>query len=290
MTDRSPNSSPAHREQPQSILVTGGTGFVGRQVVRHLLDRGFRVTLTARHPAAARQLDSRLQAVRETSDLFSESLESLMRLVEGCDMVIHCAWCTDRADYLSSLLNTDCLESSVRLARASAASGVGRFVGIGTCAEYDHTIGTLATSTPLRPTSLYAASKAAAFLVLSSLLPQLGVKFTWCRLFYLFGEGEHEGRLIPTVRRHLAQGIPVALTEGSQIRDFLDVAEAGRLIAEAAAEGVDGPLNICSEIGLSVRSLVEMVADEYGRRDLLRFGERPLSSFDPPYIVGKRRE
>lgn len=290
MTAGSRHGSLARAGQPRSILVTGGTGFVGRQVVRHLLDRGFRVTLTARHPAAVRQAASRVYAVRETADLFSESLERLMRLVEGCDTVIHCAWCTDRADYLSSPLNTTCLEGTVRLAHACAATGVARFVGVGTCAEYDHTAGTLATSTPLRPTSLYAASKAAAFLVLSSLLPQVGVKFTWCRLFYLFGEGEREDRLIPTVRRHLAQGIPVALTEGSQLRDFLDVAEAGRLITEAATEGVDGPLNICSEIGLSVRSLVETVADEYGRRDLLRFGERPLSSFDPPFIVGKRRE
>jgi len=290
MTAGSRHGSPAPEGQSQSILVTGGTGFVGRQVVRHLLDRNYRVTLTTRDPGAARQVDSRVYAVHETADLFSESLERLIRLVEGCDTVIHCAWCTDRADYLSSLLNTDCLEGSVRLARACAATGVARFVGIGTCAEYDHTVGTLATSTPLRPTTLYAASKAATFLVLSNLLPQVGVKFTWCRLFYLFGEGEREDRLIPTVRWHLAQGIPVALTEGSQIRDFLDVAEAGHLITEAATDGVDGPLNICSEIGLSVRSLVETVADEYGRRDLLRFGERPPSSFDPPCIVGKRRE
>jgi dTDP-6-deoxy-L-talose 4-dehydrogenase (NAD+) len=290
MTTGSTHELLTRDEQPKSILVTGGTGFVGRQVVRHLLDRGFRVSLIARSPGAARKADSRIQSVRETSDLFSESLERLMRLVEGCDTVIHCAWCTDRIDYISTLANTDCLEGSVRLARACAATGAARFVGVGTCAEYDHTAGTLATSAPLRPTSLYAASKAAAFLVLSSLLPQLGVKFTWCRLFYLFGEGEREDRLIPTVRRHLKQGNPVPLTNGSQIRDFLNVAEAGRLIAEAAMDGVDGPLNICSEIGQSVRSLVETVADEYGRRDLLRFGERPLSSFDPPCIVGKRRE
>lgn len=282
------HGSPAKAEQPRSILVTGGTGFVGRHVVRHLLDWGFRVIVVARHADKAKTLDGRVHAVRGTSDLFSESLEGLMRLVEGCDTVIHCAWCTDRADYFSSLLNTDCLEGSVRLARACAATGGRRFIGLGTCAEYDHSAGVLSTSAPLQPTSLYAASKAAVFLVLSNLLPLLGVTFTWCRLFYLFGEGEREDRLIPTVRRHLTQGIPVALTEGSQIRDFLDVTEAGRLIAEAAIQGPDGPVNICSEIGLSVRSLVEKVADEYGRRDLLRFGERSLSSFDPPYIVGKR--
>lgn len=288
MTAGSTQVSLAPSGRPRSILVTGGTGFVGRQVVRHLLDGGFRVTLTSRNPATARHLDNRVYAVRETSDLFSESLERLITLVAECDTVIHCAWCTDRTDYVSSLLNMDCLAGSVRLARACAASGGARFVGVGTCAEYDHSAGTLAASAPLRPTSLYAASKAATFLVLSSLLPPLGVKFTWCRLFYLFGEGERPDRLIPTVRRHLEQGIPVALTEGCQIRDFLDVGEAGRMIVQAATEGLDGPVNICSEIGTSVRSLVESVADEYGRRDLLRFGARSLNPFDPPCIVGKR--
>jgi len=288
MTDGSTIGSLASDGKPRSFLVTGGTGFVGRQIVRHLLDRGFQVTVTSRDDGKARHVDERVHAVRRTTDLFSEPLERLMQLVEGCDTVIHCAWCSDRADYLSSPLNIACLEGSVRLARACATTGGARFVGMGTCAEYEHSAGTLATSTPLRPTSLYAASKAAAFLVLSSLLPPLGVRFTWCRLFYLFGEGERADRLIPMVRRHLEQGIPVPLTEGSQIRDFLDVAEAGRLIVQAATEGLDGPLNICSEIGISVRSLVEAVADEYGRRDLLRFGERTLGPFDPPFIVGKR--
>jgi uncharacterized protein YbjT (DUF2867 family) len=32
------------------VTVLGGTGFLGRRVVRHLLDQGFRVRVTARHP------------------------------------------------------------------------------------------------------------------------------------------------------------------------------------------------------------------------------------------------
>ena len=47
-----------------------------------------------------------------------------------------------------------------------------------------------------------------------------------------------------------------------------------------------GPVNICSELPVTVRELAERIADEYGRRDLLRFGARAENAFDPPVIVG----
>ena len=47
-----------------------------------------------------------------------------------------------------------------------------------------------------------------------------------------------------------------------------------------------GEINICSGVGRSVRQVVESIADEFERRDLLLFGDREESGFDPPYLVG----
>jgi dTDP-6-deoxy-L-talose 4-dehydrogenase (NAD+) len=41
---------------------------------------------------------------------------------------------------------------------------------------------------------------------------------------------------------------------------------------------------------MSVRQLAESIADEYGRRDLLRFGARTQNQFDPPRVVGIRED
>lgn len=73
-----------------------------------------------------------------------------------------------------------------------------RFVGLGTCAEYDLSAGLITTDTPLSPNTLYAACKASAYQVLRCLLDTEDVSFAWCRLFYLYGEGEDERRLVPT--------------------------------------------------------------------------------------------
>ena len=91
---------------------------------------------------------------------------------------------------------------------------------------------------------------------------------------------------MPYLRSKLENGVPAELTRGEQIRDFLDVAEAGRMIAEVALSDQIGAVNICSGTPITVRQLAEQIADEYGRRDLLRFGARPDNIVDPPCVVG----
>ena len=93
---------------------------------------------------------------------------------------------------------------------------------------------------------------------------------------------------MPYLRARLNAGKPAELTSGEQIRDFLDVAEAGRLIAEVALGSTQGPINICSGIPIKVRQLAEQIAAEYGRTDLLQFGARPDNLAESPRVVGVR--
>ena len=78
------------------------------------------------------------------------------------------------------------------------------------------------------------------------------------------------------------------MTQGTQIRDFLDVGQAARQIIDMAFSGKEGPINICSGLPKSIRALAEAIADIYGRRDLLVFGARQDNLIDPPYLVGVR--
>ena len=132
----------------------------------------------------------------------------------------------------------------------------------------------------------YAAAKAELYKLLSQLLSSQSIEFSWCRLFYLYGEGEDERRLVSYIHKQLSKCEKVELSSGKQIRDFLDVAEVGRIIVDVSMGSQHGPINICSGIPITVRQLAEKIADEYGRRDLLNFGARPDNLVDPPRIVG----
>lgn len=270
-----------------TVLLTGATGFVGRQVLHALAARALRVRAVVREGKQGHLINEQaIESIIETSDLFAENAEWWRDACEGIDTIIHVAWYAEPGKYLQSTKNLDCLAGTIQLAKGAAQSKVRRFIGIGTCVEYELAAGWLSLDTPLRPLTPYAGAKAAAFMALSQWLPREGVEFAWCRLFYLYGEGEDERRLVPYLRKRLMSGEPAELTSGNQIRDFLDVGEAGRMIVDVALGGEQGPVNICSGVPVSVRQLAEQIADEYGRRDLLRFGVRPDNLVDPICVVG----
>jgi nucleoside-diphosphate-sugar epimerase len=270
------------------ILITGATGFVGRQVVKHLMvNQGVELTIVARCNKDI-QHDKILSTtdIIPTLDLFRETADWWERAFQGIDTVIHLAWYVEPGIYLASPKNIDCLDGTLEMAKGAIKAGVRRFVGIGTCFEYDLSYGMLSANTPLKPLTPYAGAKAATYLAFSQWLPSQSMEFLWCRLFYLYGEAEHPSRLAQYLHERLKRGEFAELTNGLQIRDFLDVSDAGFLIADAALGKVQGAINICSGKPITVKQFAENIADQYGRRDLLKFGIRSGNSIDPQCVVG----
>lgn len=262
------------------ILLTGATGFVGRQIHQALVERGADVSVVTRHG------DVEGATAIFTKDAFAEPRTWWAQTCADIDIVIHAAWYTEPGLYLSSERNLDCLAGTLRLAQGASDAGVRRIVGVGTCYEYDLSQGDLSIETPLKPETQYAAAKAATFQVLSQWAGIAGVSFLWTRLFFLFGECEDPRRLVPYLHERLAAGEKAELTSGTQVRDYLNVETAGRMIADAAMSDRQGPMNICSGEPATVREVAERIADQYGRRDLLCFGARPKNLIDPPHVVG----
>lgn len=269
------------------ILITGSTGFVGRQVLAELLKKDVSIIPLVRQGSVGKlPMSLRMEDPIETEDLFSESQNWWKEKLQAVDILVHVAWYAEPGQYQFSTENLHCLIGTLRIAQAAAQAGVKRFVGVGTCFEYAPSARPLTVDSPLFASSPYAACKAGAYFALSQVLPQNDVQFAWCRLFYLYGEGEDARRLVPAIRKNLSEGRPVDLTSGTQVRDFLEVSEAGRQIAAAALGDKTGAVNICSGKPVTVRELAESIADEYGRRDLLNFGARRDNTVDAPYVVG----
>jgi dTDP-6-deoxy-L-talose 4-dehydrogenase (NAD+) len=269
------------------ILITGATGFVGRQVLKYLMAEDVLLTIVVRDGNEALFANNSIvESIVITQDIFSETVGWWANVLNGIDTVIHLAWYVQPRKYLNAPQNIDCLLGTLNLAKGGAIAGVRRFIGIGTCLEYDLSGGVLTVETRLKPLTPYASAKAALYIALSSWLTKHSIEFSWCRLFYLFGEGEHEHRLAPYVHKRLQNGKVVELTSGKQIRDYLDVSVAGTRIGEISLGTQTGPINICSGNPITVRKFVENIADEYGARHLLKFDGIPDRENDPPFVVG----
>ena len=66
----------------------------------------------------------------------------------------------------------------------------------------------------------------------------------------------------------------------------MDVMDAGRVIATVALGSQSGVVNVCSGQAVTIRQIAENIADDYGRRDLLKFGAREDNLMDPAFVVG----
>ena len=134
----------------------------------------------------------------------------------------------ERDDALSQRLNADL---PGELCRALAGGRPARrLVHVGSGIEYGSAGGDLDEETPARPATLYARSKMAGTREVTSLCPALGVHGLTARPFMVYGPGEQDGRLLPSLVRAAAAGSGdvLDLTAGDQRRDFTyveDVAE-----------------------------------------------------------------
>ena len=225
------------------VLLTGATGFVGRHILSSLAKADVDIRVVLRKGSFSRLCEP-VSDIIETADIFAEDRIWWSNVLQDIDIVIHAAWYAEPRKYMQSMRNLDCMRGTLEMAAGAVKAGAARFVGIGSCSEYDMSEGYLSIRTPLRPSTVYGGAKAATFFALSNALPQHGIEFSWCRLFYLYGEGEDCRRFVPYLRRQLSSGKPAELTSGKQMRDYLDVKLAGAEVARIALGQVSGPVNI----------------------------------------------
>ncbi|MCF7955586.1 MAG: NAD(P)-dependent oxidoreductase [Phycisphaerae bacterium] len=268
-----------------NILLTGSTGFIGSQVARQLLEKGYTVRSHFRsdeHLYRISDIQDRLQLVK--GDLFNSTELELAEICSDIDICIHCAWYAVPGKYLNAPENLNCLHGSIRLFNELSKAGCKRCVGIGTCFEYDLNFGYLSEATATKPASLYAAAKISTALIGEQISNTCNMSFAWARMFYLYGPYEDERRLIPYVINSLLQGKPTDISSGTQIRDYLHVEDAASAITAVAQSDLTGPVNIGSADPVKVSEIAESLSKIIGRPELLNIGARQTNPNDPPFI------
>lgn len=215
----------APRAMPHRIFLTGGTGFLGSHFLRQALLAGHEV-FALRRPGSAPKLEPPTQPhwldgklTDDWTDLLRES-DCLVHFAAAGVSMQEAAW--------SELFQINVLDS-LHLWRAAALAGVRRLIISGSCFEYGSSgsqYDFIPANAPLMPTTAYGASKAAATVAALGLAVEQKLELLVLRPFHLFGEGEGDSRLWPSLRKAAIDGRDFPMTLGEQTRDFIPVESA----------------------------------------------------------------
>ncbi|MFF9914452.1 UDP-glucose 4-epimerase GalE [Streptomyces sp. NPDC013457] len=261
-------------------LVTGGAGYVGSTVARHLIEAGHRVTVlddlstgfAEGVPAGAEFVEGRVQDAAKWLD-------------GSHDGVLHFAAFSQVGESVAEPEKywENNVGGTMALLAAMRTAGVGKLVFSSTAATYGEPESVPITeSAPTAPTSPYGASKLAVDHMIGGECAAHGLAAVSLRYFNVAGAygacGERhdpESHLIPLVldvalgRREAISvyGDDYATPDGTCVRDYIhvaDLAEAHLLALDAMTSGEHLICNLGNGNGFSVREVVETVREVTG--------------------------
>ncbi|MBX3026425.1 NAD(P)-dependent oxidoreductase [bacterium] len=272
-------------EQRLRLLVTGASGFVGSQVVRAALASGHQVIALVRSRAGAARLAGLSGDLRLVeADLADAAAMRRAAREAAADAALHLAWSIG-PDYRDTPANLACVQGSLALLEGLLDGACQRIVFAGSHLELAASAGDMDETLAVAPRSLYAVCKDALHRIADTYAAARGASFAWARLFNLYGPGQPDWALVPSIIAPLLAGRPCAVARGAQVRAFLHVRDVADALLALARSPLGGTVHVGTETGISVRALALRIGERLGRADLLAFPEPEALGAEPPRIV-----
>lgn len=237
-------SAGAEALRDRRVLVLGVTGFIGRWVARVASQAGARVWMSARDGDAARSIASAygIRGTVAAVDVGRDAdLAALVREVRPEVTFNLIGYGVDRRETdpaLAEAINVDLVRRVIALVRERAEPGGWpglQLVHTGSALEYGAIGGHLSEDAAVNPTTVYGRTKLAATALVADAAAS-GLRAVTARLFTVYGPGEHDGRLLPSVLAARTATAPIPMTNGLQQRDFTWVGDVAEGLARAAVQ------------------------------------------------------
>ena len=257
------------------IIVTGGAGFIGSAFVRQAVKKGLKVLVVDKLTYAgdlARLSEAQRRYKFYKTDICDKPrIENIFKK-EKPEMVIHFAAEShvDRSIEDASVFIDSNIKGTQFLLDASRKYNVQRFIHISTDEVYgDIKKGKFTESSPFKPSSPYAASKAAADLLVQSYIRTYKFPAIIVRASNNYGPWQYPEKLIPLAILKILSNEKIPIyAKGENVREWLYVEDCARGIYNVLNKGKDGEIyNLGSNQELRNIDVIKMMLTILNRHE-----------------------
>lgn len=282
----------------KKILVTGGAGFIGSNLVEELVRLGNRVTVIDNLVSGSKDNLVPFPEVRFIENDIRDS-EAVMKAVEGNEIVFHLAASVGNKRSIDNPMTDASVNvlGTLNLLEAARKNGVCKIVVSSSAGIF----GELKTMPiredhPLEPDTPYGCTKLCEEKLSLAYAKLYPLEVVCLRYFNVFGPNQRYdayGNAIPIFVFRMLKGEPIYIYgDGEQTRDFVNVNDVVKAnILAASASGVSGAFNIASGTSITINRLVELILSHgNGRSVIEHLGRRQGDVMHSLADISKARE
>ena len=249
------------------ILVAGGSGFIGTNLIMDLISLGNEVI------SISKNNNKILRKIKGAKYIFHDLCQPIKKdkfpLIEDIDFIINCSGYINHNNFQNGgkeIFNQH-LESVYSLTNLAIDLKVKTFVQIGSSDEYGKKESPIDESIREAPISPYSLAKLASTHLLEQYNDRGLLKSVILRPFLIFGEMQSKERFLPYLIDNCIKDREFRVTKGEQIRDYLYIKDFNRaLINTLNNEKAYGQIfNIASGIPITIRELIVSVNEIIGK-------------------------